>query len=83
MIDINCNLEVFGLSQKEIEFAVFCVENIADYLKMDAQDIYQLLGVKSRLLFDYIVPSYETLHTQSKEYIINEIVDMMKQKELI
>ena len=54
------------LSQKEIEFAVFCVENIADYLKMNAQDIYQLLGVKSRLLFDYIVPSYEPLHTQSK-----------------
>ncbi len=101
MIDINCNLEVSCLSQKEIEFAVFCVENIADYLKMNAQDIYfcveniadylkmnaqdiyQLLGVKSRILFDYIVPSYEPLHTQSKEYIINEIVDMMKQKELI
>ena len=51
MIDINCNLEVSCLSQKEIEFAVFCVENIADYLKMNAQDIYQLLGVKSRLLY--------------------------------
>ena len=44
---------------------------------------YQLLGVKSRLLFDYIVPSYEPLHTQSKEYIINEIIDMMRQKGLI
>ena len=50
LIDINGNLEVVYLSQKEIEFAVFCVENIADYLKMNAQDIYQLLGVKSRLL---------------------------------
>ena len=76
-------MEVFYLSQKEIEFAVFCVENIAEYLKMNAQDIYQLLGVKSRLLFDYIVPSYAPLHTQSKEYIINEIIDMMKQQELI
>ena len=62
---------------------LFEPKRIADYLDMNAQDIYQLLGVKSRLLFDYIVPSYEPLHTQSKEYIINEIVDMMKQKELI
>lgn len=50
---------------------------------MDSQEIYQLLGVQSRLLYDYIVPSYEPLHTQSKEYIIHEIIDMMKQRELI
>lgn len=71
------------MSRKEIEFAVFCIENIAEYLEMDSQDIYQLIAVKSRMLYDYIVPSYEPLHTQSKDYIIHEIVDMMKQKELI
>ncbi len=71
------------LSQKEIEFAVFCIENIADYLNMNAKDIYHLLGVESRILYEYVVPSYEPLHTQSKEYIITEIIDIMKQKGLV
>ncbi|HAX72960.1 MAG TPA: transcriptional regulator [Firmicutes bacterium] len=70
------------MSKKELEFAVFCIENIADYLHMNAQDIYQLLGVRSRILFEYIVPSFEPLHTQSKEYIINEVIELMKQKDL-
>ena len=71
------------MSKKEVEFAVFCVENIADYLKMNAKDIYQLLSVKSSILFDYIVPSYEPLHSQSREYIVREIVDIMKEKGLL
>ena len=75
--------EVRLMSQKEIEFAVFCIENIAEYLKMDARDVYHLLGVKSKILFEYIVPCYEPLHTQSKEYIVRDVVDLMREKGLI
>ena len=71
------------MSQKETEFAVFCIENIADYLKISGKEAYDLLGVKSRLLFDYIIPSYEPLHTQSKHYIVREIIDMMRERRLI
>ena len=71
------------MSLKEIEFAVFCIENIAEYLNMNAKDVYHLLGVKSKLLLEYIVPCYEPLHTQSKEYIVREVVDMMRVKGLI
>lgn len=42
-----------------------------------------MLTEDSNILYDYIVPEYEMLHTQSKEYIVNDIVDFMKEKGVI
>ncbi len=71
------------MSKKEIEFAVFCVESIAEELNMNAKDVYHLLTVKSRILDEYIVPSYEPLHTQGKAYVVNEIIGIMQEKGLM
>ena len=70
-------------NERELEFAIFCIENIASFLKKDAQEVYRMLTEKSNILYDYIVPEYEMLHTQSKEYIINDIVEFMKEKGVI
>ncbi|MGO5333989.1 DUF3791 domain-containing protein [Enterococcus cecorum] len=29
---------------------------------------------------EYIIPEYAVLHTQSKEYIVDDIIDVMKEK---
>lgn len=65
---------------KELEFAVFCIENIAERLGMDAVQVYDALTEKSDILNEYIVPEYEILHTQSKEYIVNDIIELMKER---
>lgn len=70
-------------NEKELEFAIFCIENIASFLKKDAQEVYRMLTEKSNILYEYIVPEYEMLHTQGKEYIINDIVEFMKEKGVI
>lgn len=67
------------MCKEEIEFAVFCVESIAEALKMNAKDVYNVLAVQSKILDEYIIPSYEPLHTQGKEYIVNEIIEIMKE----
>lgn len=67
----------------EIEFAVFCIENIAERLNMNGKEVYDLLAVKSDLLFSYIIGSVHPLHTQGKEYIVNDIVELMQKKGLI
>ena len=64
----------------ELEFAIFCIENIAFFLGKDAQQIYKMLTEDSDILKTYIVPEYEMLHTQSKEYIIGDIVGLMREK---
>lgn len=65
---------------KELEFAVFCIENVAARLNVGAEIIYRALADKSDILNGYIVPEYETLHTQSKEYIVNDIIELMRER---
>lgn len=67
-------------SSDELEFAVFCIENIAIFLGKDAQQIYKMLTEDSDILKTYIVPEYEMLHTQSKEYIVSDIVQLMRER---
>ena len=67
-------------NSRELEFAVFCIENIAAHLGVDAQRVYSALTEKSDILNGYIVPEYEILHTQSKEYIVRDILDVMKER---
>lgn len=64
----------------ELEFAIFCIENIAMKLKKTADQIYVALAEKSSILNDYIVPEYKMLHTQGKEYIVNDIIEVMKER---
>ena len=63
----------------ELEFVIFCIENLAIRLKTDAEHIYTTLAESSSFLYDYIVAHYDVLHTQDKEYIINDILEAMDQ----
>ena len=63
----------------ELEFAVFCIENLAAKLGVAAQRVYHALTESSSVLKTYIVPGYETLHTQSKDYIMDDILDVLKE----
>jgi len=67
-------------NSQELEFVVFCIENIAMFLKEDSQVVYRMLTRDSDILNEYIVPEYEMLHTQSKEYIVNDIVELMRER---
>lgn len=67
-------------NDKELEFAIFCVENIAIRLNRDAKEVYEALTVKSNILNDYIIPCFDILHTQGKEYIIDDILDVMRER---
>ena len=67
-------------NSRELEFAVFCIENVAARLGVDAKRVYQEYTKKSDILNGYIVPEYEVLHTQSREYIVEDILDVMKER---
>lgn len=73
---------VEGLIQNtdELEFVIFCIESVAAQTKMEAEEVYDLLAKKTNILHEYIVPEFEILHTQSKEYIIDEIIDVLREK---
>ena len=54
----------------ELEFAVFCIENLAIRLGKNAEEIYKMLTEESNILSDYIIPEYEVLHTQTKTTLL-------------
>jgi hypothetical protein len=67
-------------SKTELEFAVFCIESLASSLHTDAPRVYRALHDESDILQGYIIPEYDVLHTQGKEYIVNDILDVMREK---
>lgn len=68
---------------RELEFAIFCIENIAAKLGVRAEKVYDALTEKSDILNDYIIPEYEILHTQGKEYIVDDIIEVMKERGVL
>ena len=66
----------------QMEFAVFCVMCVAEELQKPATEIYDLM-MQNRVLQDYIVEFYDVLHTQSREYIVEDIINLMKENQIL
>lgn len=67
-------------NEKELEFAIFCIENVALRLGKSAERVYEALAVNSDILNGYIIPCYDALHTQGKEYIVEDILNVMRER---
>ncbi len=76
----QCNSKESECGSKELEFAIFCIENVASKLNVNAQKVYIALSEQTNILKEYIIPGYEVLHTQGKEYIVEDIIDVMKEQ---
>ena len=77
---IDTGVDTNAQEFKELEFAVFCIENVAKELVVDGTVAYDMLAVQTDVLQNYIIPCYDVLHTQGKEYIVNNLIDMLKAK---
>lgn len=71
-----------NMNFEQLNFTVYCIGSIAEALKMNARKVYQLLK-DSGILKDYIIPSYDVLHTFSKEYLVDDVVSLMKEKGVV
>lgn len=67
-------------NERELEFAVFCIENVADAMDRPSDAVYRALTGEADILNQYVIPSYDVLHTQGREYIVNDIRDVMAER---
>ncbi|WP_347144293.1 DUF3791 domain-containing protein [Parabacteroides distasonis] len=65
-----------------LDFVTFCVGAVALSLNMPRTVVFARLK-KANLIYDYIVPGYDVLHTFSRQYIVEDITDMMKRKGVL
>jgi len=72
-----------AISPAQSFFAVFCIEALADELKMTGDKIYKMLTENSNILDDYILPYYDALHTQGKDYIVRELKELMQKQGIL
>ena len=70
------------LNKDILQFVTFCIGRVSQRLNMSPNWVYQKLR-DSGILYDYIVPSYDVLHTFSSRYLTDDIVDYMKEKGVI
>ncbi|MCF0260821.1 MAG: DUF3791 domain-containing protein [Erysipelotrichaceae bacterium] len=67
----------------QLEFAVFVIENTAVKTGLPPEKVYSLIAEDSRILPDYLMKNYEVLYTQGKDYIVSDLLELMKEKKLI
>lgn len=48
------------MTASEMEFTIFCIENIAEELKKSGKEVYELLK-NSNLIENYILPGFEQI----------------------
>jgi len=71
------------LTPEQSFFAVFCIEALADETGIIGNKIYKMLTENSDILDNYIIPSYDALHTQGKDFIVRELKELMQKKGVL
>lgn len=66
-----------SITPEQLEFAIFAIENVAADRGVPGDVAYRALAEDSDILTRYIIPLYDVLHTQDKEYIVRDILDVM------
>lgn len=67
------------MSKQQIDFATYCVGNLSLRLGLTQREVYNRLN-KSGILQGYIIAAYDVLHTFSKEYIMEDLLNYMHEK---
>lgn len=65
--------------KKELSFSIFMLYSLADKCKMSPAKVYKILN-STGILDNYIIQCYDVLHTQGKEYLVQDITDYVREK---
>ena len=65
------------INEKEMDFVVYCVENLANYINEDSVKVFDLLD-ENELIEGYILKFYDILHTQGKDWIVEDLIEQLE-----
>ena len=70
------------MDKKTLEFVTYCISKLSQMLMLPQREVYCRLK-QSGILYGYIVPSYDVLHTFSSRYLIDDLTDYMREKGVL
>lgn len=65
-----------------LSFITFSIGNLSRRLQLTQREVYTRLK-SSGILDEYIVPSYDVLHSFGKEYLMEDLISFMKEKGVL
>ena len=65
--------------KKELTFSIFILYSLADKWEMTPAAVYKILN-STGILDNYVIGCYDVLHTQGKEYLVEDITDFAREK---
>ena len=70
------------MDRKTLDFVTYCISKLSKSLNLPQQEVYKRLK-SSGILYGYIVPSYDVLHTFSSRYLMEDLIGYMKEKGVL
>lgn len=71
-----------NMKKEDLNFTIYCVGIVAESLGRAARDVYRLMQ-QGNIIMGYIVPCFDVLHSFSREYIVEDLTQLMKKKGLL
>lgn len=66
-------------NRKELEFSVFIINKLAEHTGKSVVEIYEIL-TETEVLDNYIIECYDVLHTLGSEYLMEDIIEVLKDR---
>ncbi len=70
------------MDKNTLEFVTYCISKLADQLKLSQREVYRKLKL-SGILNDYMIPSYDVLHTFGSKYLMDDLIGFMQEKGVL
>lgn len=70
------------MDSKTLKFVTWLISKLSEYLKMPQSEVFSRL-YKSGILYNYIVPSYDVLHTFGSRYLMEDITEYMREEGVL
>lgn len=70
------------MDYKTLKFVTWLISKLSEFLKMPQSEVFLRL-YKSGILYNYIVPSYDVLHTFGSRYLMEDITDFMRKEGVL
>ena len=65
-----------------LDFVTYSIGNLSRRLNLSPTEVFPRLK-QSGILYGYIVPSYDVLHTFGKEYLMEDLIEYMREKGVL
>lgn len=70
------------MDKETLEFVTYCIVKLSGFIGMPQQEVYRRLK-RSGILDDYIIPSYDVLHTFGSRYLMEDLTEYMREKGVL